>query len=149
MEYIDYVVQILLKAKEYGFRAFIDPHQDVWSRFTGGSGAPLWTLETVGFAPNNFAKCYAALVQSSTSDPSEFPKMIWPTNYWKLACATMFTLFFAGGTFAPKFMVEGVNIQEYLQTHYMNAIAELAKAIKRTPGLEDDVVLGYDTYYLY
>jgi hypothetical protein len=41
-DYMNYVAKILVKAKEYGFQCFIDPHQDVWSRFTGGSGAPLW-----------------------------------------------------------------------------------------------------------
>lgn len=28
MDYINYVVAILRKAKEHGFRCFIDPHQD-------------------------------------------------------------------------------------------------------------------------
>jgi hypothetical protein len=27
------------------------------------------------------------------------PKMVWPTNYGKYACATMFTLFFGGNLY--------------------------------------------------
>lgn len=56
----------------------------------------------------------------------------------------MFTLFFGGKRFAPKFMVEGVNIQEYLQTHYFDAICQVVKAVKDA-GLDDDCVVGYDT----
>jgi hypothetical protein len=70
--------------------------------------------------------------------------MVWGTNYFKLAAATMFTLFFGGKVFAPKCMVDGVNIQEYLQNHYMNAMKQIAKVIVEA-GLDDDVVLGYDT----
>jgi len=44
-DYIDYVVAVVRKMDEYGISCFIDPHQDVWSRFTGGDGAPGWTLE--------------------------------------------------------------------------------------------------------
>ena len=41
-------------------------------------------------------------------------------------------------------MVNGVNIQDYLQEHYCMAVARLARAIKGA-GLCDSVVLGYDT----
>ena len=40
--------QLLEKALEYDIHIFIDPHQDVWSRFSGGDGAPAWTLEAAG-----------------------------------------------------------------------------------------------------
>jgi hypothetical protein len=144
-EYIAYVIQVLLKAKEFGFRVFIDPHQDVWSRFTGGSGAPGWTLDLVGFEMKNFAAGNAAIVHNVYTDKKNFPKMIWATNYFKLAAATMFTLFFAGATFAPNLKVDGVSIQKYLQSHFFNAISRLAQAVVDTDGLADAVVMGYDT----
>lgn len=142
--FMDYIVALLIKAKHYDFRLFIDPHQDVWSRFSGGSGAPGWTLEVAGLDMTAFEITKAAIVHN-TYGPNAFPKMIWPTNYHKLATATMFTLFFGGNTFAPKCLVEGVPIQDYLQTHYFNAFKALAQRIHDTPGLENDVVIGYDT----
>jgi hypothetical protein len=73
--------------------------------------------------------------------------MIWPTNYQKLATATLFTLFFGGNVFAPKLKAPDgkTSVQDFLQDHYCNAFAELAKRIQKAPGLEDDVVIGYDT----
>jgi hypothetical protein len=71
--------------------------------------------------------------------------MIWPTNYFKLATATMFTLFFGGSIFAPNCHVGGKNIQAYLQSHYFNAIACLARVLKDHGGLLDEVVVGWDT----
>ncbi len=47
-EYLDYLYKVVKKASEYGITMFIDPHEDVWSRFTGGDGAPGWTLEAAG-----------------------------------------------------------------------------------------------------
>ena len=32
VEYMDYVVKVLYKCKEYGFKVFMDPHQDVVRR---------------------------------------------------------------------------------------------------------------------
>ena len=54
-------------------------------------------------------------------------KMIWPTNYIKLASATMFTLFFGGDIFAPKAKYQGESIQNFLQRHYFQAYSYLAK----------------------
>src|SRR5512133_2737925 len=42
--YLDCMRALVKKAAAYGITMFIDPHQDVWSRFTGGDGAPGWTL---------------------------------------------------------------------------------------------------------
>ncbi|HUI72461.1 MAG TPA: cellulase family glycosylhydrolase, partial [Spirochaetia bacterium] len=50
-EYLDYLENIVAKAGEHGLSLFVDPHQDVWSRWTGGDGAPIWTLEAAGFVP--------------------------------------------------------------------------------------------------
>lgn len=135
--YLDYVVAVLEKAHQHGIQVFIDPHQDVWSRFSGGDGAPGWTLEVAGFEMRNFAETGAALVHATHGDP--FPRMIWPTNGHKLAAATMFTLFFAGRDFAPHCTVEGENIQDYLQNHYLAAIQRLAQRLHRLPN-----VVGYD-----
>ncbi len=42
MEYIEYLEQLVTLIGEHGMKAFICAHQDVWSRYTGGSGAPGW-----------------------------------------------------------------------------------------------------------
>ncbi|HOV06407.1 MAG TPA: cellulase family glycosylhydrolase, partial [Anaerolineaceae bacterium] len=89
--YLDYLHAIVKKAGEFGFLVFLDPHQDVWSRFSGGDGAPGWTLEAAGFDLTKFQETGAAIVHQTHGDP--FPRMIWPTNAYKLAAATMFTLF--------------------------------------------------------
>ena len=105
-EYLDYIYQLIKKAGDHGIRVFLDPHQDAWSRFTGGDGAPYWTLEAAGLDPPHFTETGAALLHSEEGDP--FPKMIWPTNYFKLASATMFTLFFGGNDLAPGIKVDSV-----------------------------------------
>lgn len=136
--YLDYLQAVVEKAYEYDFKLFIDPHQDVWSRFSGGSGAPGWTFDTIGMDITRFKATGAAIVHQTHGDP--LPQMIWPTNYNKLATATLFTLFFGGDDFAPLTRVDGEPIQSYLQRHYIAAIQQVAKRLKGMPH-----VIGYDT----
>ncbi|KAK4192290.1 glycoside hydrolase superfamily [Podospora australis] len=144
-EWISDTIEILRAAKGYGFYIFMDPHQDVWSRFSGGSGAPMWTLYAAGLNPQSFAATEAAIVHNTYPKPEEFPKMIWSTNYYRLAAATMFTFFFGGRDFAPKCIINGVNIQDYLQGHFMRACEHLAKRIHEAGDLENDVVFGWES----
>ncbi len=138
-EYLNYIKKIVEKAGEHSINVFIDPHQDVWSRFSGGDGAPYWTFEKAGMNPKNFTESGAATIHNIEGEP--FPKMIWPTNYDKLGAATMFTLFFGGKDFAPDMMIDNVNAQEYLQSHFINAIKQVALKLKGLPN-----VIGFDTF---
>ena len=136
--YLEYIGAIVEKAAEHGISLFIDPHQDVWSRFSGGDGAPGWTFEAVGFDITKFKETGAAIVHQTHGDP--FPRMIWPSNSGKLAAATMFSLFFGGNDFAPETKVGGVPVQEYLQSHYIEAMVQVVKKLSGLPN-----VIGYDT----
>lgn len=138
-EYLDYLYEVVKKAGEYGFQVIIDPHQDVWSRFSGGDGAPGWTMECVGLDPTRFHEAGGAIVHQIHGDP--FPPMVWPTNGTRLVAATMFTLFFAGSDFAPYTLVDGEPVQEYLQRHY---IATFQKVAERLQGL--DCVIGFEVF---
>ncbi|KAL1634850.1 endo-1,4-beta-glucanase [Diplodia intermedia] len=144
-EWIEHTIAILRVAKEYGFYVFMDPHQDVWSRFTGGSGAPLWTIYACGLNPRAFDITEASLVQNTYPDPEQFPKMIWATNYSRLACQSIFTLFFAGKAFAPKAIIDGVNIQDYLQDHFFAALKHLALRIQEAGDLDNDLIIGWES----
>lgn len=143
--WIQHTIGVLRLAKDYGFYVFMDPHQDVWSRFTGGSGAPLWTIYACGLDPRNFHATQAALVHNTWPEPTEFPKMAWATNYQRLACQTIVTLFFGGREFAPKAIIDGMNIQDYLQGHFIDAVKHLALRIKEAGDLENDVVIGWES----
>ena len=136
---------MLRLAKGYGFYVFMDPHQDVWSRFTGGSGAPMWTLYAVGLDPRKLGATEAALVQSAWPDPARFPKMVWATNYWRQACQVVFTLFFGGRDFAPKARIDGQNIQDWLQDKFVAACQHLAQRIKEAGDLENEVVIAWES----
>jgi len=144
-DFIDHTIEMLRMAKSYGFWVFMDPHQDVWSRFSGGSGAPLWTLYACGLDPEAFSATQAAFVHNVYPDPAKFPKMLWSTNYNRLACQTLFTLFFAGKDFAPNAIIDGKNIQDYLQEHYIAMCKHLAQRIHEAGDLEDECVIGWES----
>lgn len=137
-EYLETLRAVIRCAGRHGISLFIDPHQDMWSRWSGGDGAPGWTLEAAGFDLSRLDETGAAITHQVHGDP--FPRMIWPTNSGKLAAATMFTLFFGGNHFAPRTTVDGEPIQEYLQRHYIGAMQAVASRLKDLPN-----VVGYDT----
>jgi hypothetical protein len=143
--FIAHTIEMLRIAKSYGFWVFMDPHQDVWSRFSGGSGAPLWTVYACGLNPEAFSATQAAFVHNIYPDPAKFPKMLWSTNYCRLACQTLFTLFFAGKDFAPNAIIDGKNIQDYLQEHYIAMCKHLARRIHEAGDLEDECVIGWES----
>lgn len=136
--YLDYLHAVIKKAGEHDFLLFIDPHQDAWSRFSGGDGAPAWTFDRLGMDFKKFHAAGAAFTHQDCGDP--YPVMIWPSNYGRYAAATMFTLFFGGNTFAPHLKVDGVPVQEFLQGHYIGAVRQVVERLK-----EFSHVLGYDT----
>jgi len=137
--YLDYLHAVVRKAGEQGFLVFIDPHQDVWSRFSGGDGAPGWTLECIGLDLTLFHESGGAIIHQIHGDP--FPPMVWPTNASRLVAATMFTLFFAGNDFAPQTRVNGEPIQEYLQRHYTAAFQQVAMKLQ-----DLDCVIGFEVF---
>ncbi|EPS36134.1 hypothetical protein H072_10324 [Dactylellina haptotyla CBS 200.50] len=147
-EYIKYIVAVIEKAREHGVTVFIDGHQDTWSRFTGGSGAPQWTFTLAGLDPKKFRATAAASLYTPESEnapkeerhyksPSD---RLWPTNYGKMAVLTMFTLFFGGEKWAPNCLTpEGENVGAVLRRAYCNAYAHLASRVKHL-----DNVIGFD-----
>jgi hypothetical protein len=137
-DYLAYLRSILKRAEAHGIDVFIDPHQDAWSRWTGGDGAPAWTLEAAGFDLAKIAETGAAFTEESAG--AGYRPMSWGLNYLRYACATMFTLFFAGDAFAPGRMVDGVPIQEYLQGHYIDAMRHAARRLK-----DCDALVGFGT----
>jgi hypothetical protein len=137
-EYLDYIERVVAKADELGFYVFLDPHQDVWSRWTGGDGAPLWTLELAGFKPERLHASAAAFLHQEAGDP--FPRMVWPAGYNRLGAATMFSLFFGGNAFAPGIEVEGRPIQDFLQDRFIEAMGRVAVRVGRFRH-----VIGFDS----
>lgn len=146
-DYVDYVIKLFQVIYEVGgIYVFIDPHQDVWSRYSGGSGAPMWTLYAAGLEPRNFKETLAAKLHHMCPDPSKFTKMVWATNYGRLASQVMFTLFYSGKIFAPKAMLNGKNIQDFLQDNFIEAFGYLMDRLKdRIPHIFDSCLLGVET----
>ncbi|MBU7048122.1 MAG: cellulase family glycosylhydrolase [Theionarchaea archaeon] len=137
IKYLDYLKEMVEKAGDYNFYIYIDFHQDVWSRMTGGDGAPGWLFEKIGLDFTRFDMTEAAVTMQYRYP--DYAVMCWPHNYQRFAAATMFTLFFGGNDFAPHFLVDGKPVQEYMQNHYINAAKQVADRLKDLPH-----VIGYN-----
>lgn len=152
-EFVNYTIEMLkIMHKVGGLYVFLESHQDIWSRYSGGSGAPLWTFYAAGLQPTHFSATEAALVHNDPrferpTDPDCYPRMLWPTNYYRLAALTMFTLFFAGKAYFPHLTINGVNIQDYLQGHHQNAMDYLSrKVVEALPEIvEDGTLIGFES----
>ncbi|HEY4443786.1 MAG TPA: cellulase family glycosylhydrolase [Steroidobacteraceae bacterium] len=145
--YLEYFAEICRRAGDYGLYVFVDFHQDVWSRMSGGDGAPGWTFEAVGLDFTKFGPAGAAHVMqyaydygSQVAQQAAYPQMSWGLNYRLPANAIMWTLFWGGRWVAPDFRIEGLNVQDYLQHHYLGAMDQMARRLHAHPN-----VLGFDT----
>jgi hypothetical protein len=136
--YLAYLRKILLAAEKWGISVFIDPHQDVWSRWTGGDGAPAWTLEKLGMDLDRLDASGAALTRQRYGEfhgGRPFPRMMWPSNYNRYGAATLFTLFFAGNTYAPEVKIDGESAQDWLQNHYIAAFRHCYRRLKNNAAI--------------
>jgi hypothetical protein len=88
--YLSYLRAILSLLPQFGLTAFVALHQDVWSRYAGGSGAPAWTLEQVGFDLHALEESGAAWLRGICGGGhTEAERGLWPCGYQKLAASTM------------------------------------------------------------
>lgn len=94
---------LLKKAETAGILVFLEPLMLNWGSCLGGLGAPAWTVGAAG-------------LEGSMDETQKR--------------AAMFTLFWAGKKMAPDTVVEGDNIQEYLQNHYIAAMRHTARRLK-------------------
>ena len=128
-DFLAYTRRMIKKAAEYNIAVIVQPYQNAWCRWTGGCGAPLWTIEKLGFNKEMLAECGAVYTKEAAKKDgySAYP---WQLNYQRYLCQTMFTLFFAGNTFAPECKIEGISAQDYLQEHYIAAMYHVARRLK-------------------
>ncbi len=145
--YLDYYAEIVRRASTHGLTVFVDFHQDVWSRMSGGDGAPGWTFEAVGLDLTKFDAAGAAHVMQARYDyasaerrQTAYPQMSWGSNYRLPANGIMWTLFWAGRIVTPDFLIAGQNVQDFLQGHYLGSMEQVAARLADLPN-----VIGFDT----
>jgi hypothetical protein len=132
--YISYLLSVVRACGRHNMWVVIDSHQDAWSRWTGGDGAPKWTMEWLGMDTAAFPHTRSAMHHCADTG-----HLTWFTNYTLYGAGTMFALFFGGKRFAPATTVKGVNVQEWLQAAYIRAWCKVAEAVANEPN-----VLGFE-----
>lgn len=145
--YLDYFTQVCERACGKGFHLVIDLHQDVWSRMSGGDGAPGWVFDALGLDFNRFHEAGAALVMQRAYDYTNpeprqpgYPPMAWTRNYWLPVNGIVWTLFWMGQFATPEWKVHGTNVQRFLQGHYIAAMSQVAQRVAHLRN-----VIGFNT----
>ena len=132
--YISYLLSVVQACGRHNMLVVIDSHQDAWSRWTGGDGAPRWTMECLGMDTDAFPYTRSAMLHCEDTG-----HLTWFTNYTLYGAGTMFALFFGGNRFAPATKVRGCNVQEWLQSAYIRAWCEVAKVL-----VNEKNVIGFE-----
>ncbi|HWY25478.1 MAG TPA: cellulase family glycosylhydrolase, partial [Nevskia sp.] len=146
--YVEYIGRVCERAQAHGLAVLVDFHQDVWSRMSGGSGAPGWLFAKLGLDFRAFDAADAAHVMQRRYDYASseqrqehrYPMMSWPQNYRMPVNGILWSAFFAGATLTPDWRVDGRNVQDYLQGQYLGAVRALAQRLRELPN-----VIGFDT----
>ncbi len=146
-DYLDYFAEVCRRAGAHGLYVFVDFHQDVWSRMSGGDGAPGWVFDAVGIDFTRLHAAGAAHVMQQTYDyasderhQAAYPAMSWVSNYRRPANGILWTLFWGGRLFTPQCLVHGVNVQDFLQGLLLGAMNAVAQRLKSMPHM-----IGFDS----
>ncbi len=124
-EYLAQLRSILKQAEEQEIFVVVQPVIANWCRMTDGEGAPLWTLEAAGIDLKKLKEAGGAAQHFV-----QLNKLKKGNPIFEYIQSTMFTLFWAGKDFAPNMIVDGDNIQDYLQNHFIAAMKHVARRIK-------------------
>ncbi|MEL6342934.1 MAG: cellulase family glycosylhydrolase [Myxococcota bacterium] len=140
--YLDYFAAVCRIAGRMGFHVIIDFHQDVFSRMTGGDGAPGWAVEAAGLRIPALHAADAAWVMQhryDPNDPSAYPQMSWTWNYQMPANGILWSLFFAGHRLVPDYAIDGEPVGLWLQRQFFAAQRAVAERVADQPW-----VIGFD-----
>lgn len=77
---MDYLATIVRALPQYGLSCIIDAHQDVFSRLTGGSGAPGWILPVVGLSLATIHTTHAAHLHPLALLATDPLPSVWPSE---------------------------------------------------------------------
>lgn len=147
-DYLAYIAEVCTCAQAHRLFVIIDFHQDVWSRMSGGSGAPGWLFDALGLDFTQFDAAGAAHIMQARYDytsservqETRYPPMSWPINYHMPVNGILWTAFFDGARLTPDWRIDGLNVQQFLWRHFFGAIRALAERIGHLPN-----VIGFDS----